>query len=88
MAQMEVRGEVTSPQTLGRLLCQARMSTGMSQRELAERLGISQRYVWEMEAGKPSLYTDRLFAFMRATDMRLTATLTIDDRLFDERPAR
>ncbi|MDO5092434.1 MAG: helix-turn-helix transcriptional regulator [Propionibacteriaceae bacterium] len=82
MGKNEVSGVVTSPESLGRILQQSRLATRLTQRELAEQLGISQRYVWEMETGKPSLYTDRLFAYMRATGMRLTATIDIDEELF------
>jgi transcriptional regulator with XRE-family HTH domain len=46
---------------------------------LADRLGISQRYVWEIEAGKPSVFTERLFAFMRQTGMTLTATIAMPE---------
>jgi len=60
---------------LGRILQQARLVSGLSQRELADRLGTTQRYVWEMEAGKPSIFVDRLFAVMRETGMELTATI-------------
>ncbi len=76
---MAYSGKVTSPASLGRILQQARLLRGLSQRELAERLGTSQRYIWEMEAGKPSIYTDRLFAMMRETGMHLTATIDPDD---------
>ena len=58
---------------------QARLLSGMSQRELARRLGITQKYVWELEAGKPSIVMDRLFAAMRETGMELTATITPRD---------
>jgi hypothetical protein len=32
-----------------------------------------------IESGKPSIYTTRLFAFMKATNMQLTATITARD---------
>jgi transcriptional regulator with XRE-family HTH domain len=69
-------GKVTSPESLGRILQQARLLAGLSQRELAKRLGITQKYVWELESGKPSIVMDRLFAAMRETGMELTATIT------------
>lgn len=76
---MSYTGKVTSAESLGRILQQARMLADLSQRELAERLGTTQRYIWEIEAGKPSIYTDRLFAMMRETGMTLTATIATDD---------
>ena len=72
---MEYTGKVTSPASLGRILQQARLVHGLSQRELADRLGTTQRYVWEIEAGKPSIFMERLFAMMRATGVDLSATI-------------
>ena len=76
---MAYSGRVTGPESLGRILQQARMLAGLSQRDLAERLGTTQKYVWELEAGKPSILMDRLFAAMREVNMELTATITPDD---------
>ncbi|MDF1522818.1 MAG: helix-turn-helix domain-containing protein [Trueperaceae bacterium] len=72
---MEYTGKVTSPESLGRILQQARLVHGMSQRDLADRLGTTQRYIWEIEAGKPSIFMERLFATMRATGVELSATI-------------
>ncbi|MDQ4114799.1 helix-turn-helix transcriptional regulator [Nocardioides sp. NPDC023903] len=79
---MSYTGKVTSPESLGRILQQARLLNGWSQRELAARIGTTQRYIWEIEAGKPSIFVDRLFALMRETGTELTAT--IDARNDDE----
>lgn len=79
---MSYTGKVTSPESLGRILQQARLLNGWSQRELAARVGTTQRYIWEIEAGKPSIFVDRLFALMRETGTELTAT--IDARNDDE----
>ncbi len=76
---MAYTGKVTSPESLGRILQQARLLAGLSQRDLALRLGTTQKYVWELEAGKPSILMDRLFAPMRETGMELTATITPKD---------
>lgn len=72
---MECTGKVTSPESLGRILQQARLLSGLSQRELARELDTSQRYIWEIEAGKPSIYTTRLFEMMRRTGVQLSATI-------------
>jgi len=66
--------EVDSAASLGKALQQARYAAGLTQRDLARRLGISQLYVTEMEAGKPSLFTTRLFAYLR----EVGATLSFD----------
>ena len=72
---MEYTGRVRNPESLGRMLQQARLLSGMSQRELAKRLGTTQRYIWELEAGKPSILVSRLFAAMAECNMTLTATI-------------
>jgi len=46
---------------------------------LAARLGTTQRYIWQIEAGKPSIFTDRLFAVLRETGTELRATIATDD---------
>jgi HTH-type transcriptional regulator/antitoxin HipB len=72
-------GRVANAESLGRILQQSRLGLGISQRELARRLGTTQRYIWELESGKPSIVMDRLFAFMRLTGMELTATIPSPD---------
>jgi HTH-type transcriptional regulator/antitoxin HipB len=79
---MAYRGRVTGPESLGRILQQARLLNGWTQRELAARIGTTQRYIWEIESGKPSIYTERLFAVLRETGTELSAT--IDPRNDDE----
>jgi len=73
---MKYRGTVSSAESLGRMIQQGRLLNDLTQRDLAERLGISQRYVWEIEAGRSTKYTDRLFAMMRATGVTLSAEIT------------
>jgi len=64
---------VTRPTDLGDFLRARRLQRGLTQAELADELGISRRYVVEIEQGKPSLYTDRLFAVLRELDIVLKA---------------
>lgn len=73
---MAYTGRVTSAESLGRILQQARLLAGLSQRDLAQRLGTTQKYIWELESGKQSIVMDRLFAAMRETGMELSATIT------------
>jgi len=81
----EFSGRVDSPETLGMLLQQARMLRGVSQRQLAQEIGATQKYIWELESGKPSILMTRLFAAMRATGMQLNATITTPTPPGDER---
>lgn len=43
----------------------------MTQTQVADALGISRRYVCEIEAGKPSLYSRRLFRMLDLLDAGL-----------------
>lgn len=69
---MAIKGDIQTPQALGRAIQQARAVREFSQRELAARLGISQRWLWELEQGKPGIFTERLFEVLRATGARLS----------------
>lgn len=74
-----VRGEIPTPEALGRMLQQGRLLRGMSQRDLADHLGVGQKWVWEMESGKPGLFTRRLFETLRATGVHLYAELDLPE---------
>ena len=70
-----MRSNVENPETLGLVLREARHQHELSQEELARRLGISQRYVSELEGGKPGILMQRLFEIMRELDISLTAEI-------------
>lgn len=75
-----VRGEVPTAESLGLMLQQGRLLRGLTQRELAHELGIGQKWVWQMENGKPGLLTERLFAMLRATGVRLYAEIDLPEQ--------
>jgi HTH-type transcriptional regulator/antitoxin HipB len=64
---------INDPSELGVILREARIAKGLSQRELASRLGVAQKYIVELEAGKPTKAIDRLFEFALATDITFRA---------------
>ena len=68
-----MKAVVTTSADLGRLIRRLRESHGLSQRELAERLGTSQRYVYELETGKPKMADDRYFELLALLGITLTA---------------
>jgi transcriptional regulator with XRE-family HTH domain len=70
---MKPRARINNPQELGHALAQGRLMLGLSQRDLAKELGIEQKWVWEMEQGKPGLLTQRLFAMLKVNGMHLYA---------------
>jgi HTH-type transcriptional regulator/antitoxin HipB len=75
---------VMSAQDLGQFLTELRASRGLTQAQLADDLGISRRYVYEIESGKPSLYSDRLFSTLRLLGARLTIEAEVGDAVVDE----
>jgi len=69
---------VLSAADLGRFLAELRTERDLTQQELADALGISRRYLYEIESGKPTLYSDRLFGLLRILGARLTIEATVD----------
>ncbi len=59
---------------LGAIIRRIRESHGMSQRQLAAELGTSQRYVYELETGKPKRADGSFFQILT----RLGITLTVE----------
>ena len=76
---MKMTAKIRDPFTLGQIIQQSRMQQGFSQRELANILGISQKWVWEMEQGKPGLLMDRLFMILEKTGVTLSAEFEAKD---------
>ena len=70
---MTVSTKINNSFTLGQIIQQSRLQQGFSQRDLAKMLGISQKWVWEMEQGKPGVLMDRLFVILEKTGVTLTA---------------
>jgi len=56
----------------------------LSQRDIAAMLGISQKWVWEMEQGKPGILLDRLFKMLSTTGIVLYAKFEVNDGQEDE----
>jgi HTH-type transcriptional regulator/antitoxin HipB len=54
----------------------AREDAGLSQSDLAERLAFSRDYMVDLESGKASLYTSRLFRVLH--ELGITVTLTYE----------
>ena len=70
---MKIIVKLKNSYTLGQIIQQSRMQKGFSQRDLAKMLGISQKWVWEMEQGKQGILMDRLFTILEKTGVTLTA---------------
>ncbi|HZL81698.1 MAG TPA: helix-turn-helix transcriptional regulator [Demequina sp.] len=68
-------GRLRSPADVGRAVRHARGELGMSQVELAERLGVSQRWLSELETGKPKILDARLFDVLAQVGLNLAWSL-------------
>ena len=73
--------KIRNPYTLGQIIQQSRLQQGFSQRDLAKALGVSQKWVWEMEQGKPGLLMDRLFMILEKTGVTLSAEFEVKETL-------
>jgi HTH-type transcriptional regulator / antitoxin HipB len=69
---------LTTPADVGTALQQARMSLGMSQADLAGRVGVPQSTISQLENGHSTIYLRRLLAIARATGVELAATWSDD----------
>lgn len=75
----DYHARIRSPHDFGLVLQQARDGLGVSQRELARRIGLSQRAISEMESGRPTLWARRLFELLDATGVEVTARWNDDE---------
>ena len=66
---------VTSPSDIGRLVRHVRLAHGLTQRELAERLGVTHRWLSELESGKGKQANERYFQVITSLGINLTATI-------------
>jgi HTH-type transcriptional regulator / antitoxin HipB len=72
---------VEKPEDLGRFVTRIRRDAGLTQQQLADLLGISQRYLSELESGKPKRIDNNYFVVLRKLGISLTAqTVSNDDR--------
>ena len=70
--------DVTRPVDACYLLVRARETAGLTQGELAQRLGVGQSYVSALETGQRPLRIDMLLRVARATGAHLEMTLLVE----------
>lgn len=76
---MQQRMRIAGPESLGKLVQQSRLSAGLTQSQLADELGISQRAITELETGKATIQMRRLFQLLKATGAHLTGEWETND---------
>ena len=57
---------------LGAFLARLRHERGWTQDELAELLGTTRRYIYDIESGRRNLYNERLFGLLSLLGARLS----------------
>ncbi|MBC9935932.1 MULTISPECIES: helix-turn-helix domain-containing protein [unclassified Leucobacter] len=67
---------ITAPEDVGRLVRSVRERYGASQQDLADRLGVSQRWLSELELGKGKQANARYFEVLRLLGIRLSGTVS------------
>ena len=69
-----VHAVIRTPADLGLLVRRVRNQRQLSQDELARLLGVTQRYLSELENGKPKLADERFFRILRSMGVVVTAS--------------
>ena len=75
---------IRSQKALGEALARLRFERDVTQQELAETLGISRRYISELETGRPTIYASRLFEILR--DLGAHIEIVTKDESRGDRP--
>ncbi len=68
---------ITSAIDFGAALTRARKGLGLTQRELALAVGVGERFIVELEAGKPTAQLGKALAAARAAGMSLADTAEV-----------
>lgn len=74
-----MRAVVEKPEDLGRFVHRIRSEAGLTQSQLAAALGTSQRYVSELEAGKPKRIDANYFDVLKRLGIALYVETGDDD---------
>lgn len=71
-----MRGDIRSAEDIGFAVRDIRLKHNLSQVELCERLGVSQRYLSELERGLPKILDDRYLGILRSLGIQLGYEVT------------
>jgi HTH-type transcriptional regulator/antitoxin HipB len=66
-----MRGQIRATGDLGYAVKSVRRSRGLSQQQLADALGVTQRYVSELERGRPKVLDDGYLRTLGKMGIRL-----------------
>jgi HTH-type transcriptional regulator/antitoxin HipB len=71
---------IGTSQQFGAQLARARRALGLTQRELALAIGVGERFIVELEAGKPTAQLGKALAAAKAAGMRIVDAAAEDHR--------
>lgn len=77
---MPLAARIDSAASLGRVLEQARLLKGLTQRDVARMIETDQKYVWQLENGKSTVAIERLLQAADLLGVTLTATVEENDQ--------
>jgi HTH-type transcriptional regulator/antitoxin HipB len=63
--------QITSPNDIGRAICEQRLLLELDQQELAKRVGVSRQWIVEIEHGKPRAEIGLLLRTIDALNLRI-----------------
>ncbi|WP_426998442.1 helix-turn-helix domain-containing protein [Pseudarthrobacter sp. N5] len=69
-----VRGVLRSGRDLGLLVQTIRVQAGLTQAQMVERLDVSQRYLSELETGRPKALNKKLFEIIDMLGIEISFT--------------
>ena len=75
---------ITSSQDLGKVLARARKSKGLSQRDVAAKLGVTQKWISFVEQGKSRAWIDKVLELAYFLEVRIYATEESPESKTDE----
>lgn len=64
--------EIETPGRLGQLIREARIAAGMSQMDLATKIGTGRRFIVDMESGKASAHLGKVLDACRALGLKIS----------------
>lgn len=65
--------QISNAQEFGAAVARARKALSLTQRDLALAIGSGERFIVELESGKPTAQLDKALAAARAVGLRLSA---------------
>lgn len=66
-----MHGKISTPSDLGHAVQKIRTIHNLSQIELAEMIGVSQRYLSELERGRPKIFDERYLKVLSKLGIQL-----------------